>query len=61
MTNLHACDIMNMQGKGFPFKKGSEEVELNVTEALLKAVLELIDKCNNLDELRESIARIMGK
>lgn len=42
--------------------KGSEEMdELNVTQALLKAVLELIEKCNTLEELRESIKRIMGE
>lgn len=34
--------------------KGSEELEdLNVTEALLKAILELIEKCDTLEELRE--------
>lgn len=33
--------------------------EMNVTEALLKAILELIEKCNTLDELRESVKRIM--
>ena len=27
--------------------------EMNVTEALLKAILELIEKCDTLDELRE--------
>ena len=29
--------------------------EMNVTEALLKAILELIEKCDTLEELRESI------
>nr|DAE29721.1 MAG TPA: hypothetical protein [virus sp. ctJLD79] len=33
--------------------------EMNVTEALLKAILELIEKCDTLDELRESVKRIM--
>ena len=32
---------------------------MNVTEALLKAILELIEKCNSLEELRESVKRIM--
>ena len=37
--------------------KGSEGMtEMNVTEALLKAILELIEKC---EELRESVKRIM--
>lgn len=33
--------------------------EMNVTEALFKAILELIEKCDTLDELRESVKRIM--
>lgn len=42
--------------------KGSEEMtEMNVTEALLKAILELIEKCDTLDELRESVKRIMNQ
>lgn len=32
---------------------------MNVTEALLRAVLELIQKCETLEELRESVKRIM--
>lgn len=32
----------------------------NVTEALLRAILEVIDKCDTLEELRESVKRIMG-
>ena len=44
------------------FTKGSEGMdEMNVTEALLKAILELIEKCDTLDELRESVKRIMGE
>ncbi len=35
--------------------------EMNVTEALLKAILELIEKCKSLEELRESVKRIMGE
>lgn len=34
--------------------------EANVTEALLKAILELIEKCDSLEELRESVRRIMS-
>lgn len=42
--------------------KGSEEMnEMNVTEALLKAILELIEKCDSLDELRASVKKIMGQ
>ena len=33
--------------------------EVNVTEALLKAILELIEKCDTLEELRESVKKIM--
>ncbi len=35
--------------------------EMNVTEALLKAILELIEKCESLEELRESVKRIMNE
>ena len=35
-------------------------MEMNCTEALLRAILELIDKCENIDELREAVKRIMG-
>lgn len=42
--------------------KGSEEMDdLNVTQALLKAILELIEKCETLEELRESVQRIMNE
>lgn len=34
--------------------------DMNVTLALLRAILELIDKAETLDELRESVKRIMG-
>jgi hypothetical protein len=30
-------------------------------EALMRAILELIDKCETLEELRASVKRIMGK
>lgn len=35
--------------------------EMQVTEALLRAILELIEKCETLEELRDSVNRIMGK
>lgn len=35
--------------------------EMNVTQALLKAILELIEKCETLEELRESVKRIMDE
>lgn len=36
-------------------------METNLNEALLRAILELIDKCDTLEELRESVKRIMGE
>lgn len=36
-------------------------MELNVTEALLRAILELINKCKDIEELREAVKRIIGK
>ena len=35
--------------------------EMQVTEALLRAILELIEKCDTLEELRESVQRIMNE
>ena len=35
--------------------------EMNTTEALLRAILELIAKCNTLEELRESVKKILGE
>ena len=35
--------------------------EMNVTEALLKSIIELIEKCDTLEELRESVKRIMNE
>ena len=35
--------------------------EMQVTEALLRAILELIEKCETLEELRASVERIMGR
>ncbi len=34
---------------------------MNITLALLRAILELIDKAESLEELRESVKRIMGE
>ena len=43
-------------------QKGARRMnEVNVTEALLKAILELIEKCETLEELRESVKRIMNE
>ena len=33
--------------------------DMNVTKALLKPILELIEKCDTLEELRESVKKIM--
>lgn len=35
--------------------------DMNVTLALLRAILELIEKAETLEELRESVKRIMGE
>lgn len=34
--------------------------DMNVTKELLNAILELIEKCDTLEELRESVKRIMA-
>ena len=33
----------------------------SVTEYLLKAILELIEKCHSIEDLRESVNRIRGQ
>lgn len=35
--------------------------EENLTKSLLKAILELTDKCDTIEELRESVKRIMDE
>lgn len=35
--------------------------EMNVSEALVRAILELIEKCETMEELRESVKRIIGE
>lgn len=35
------------------------EKDMTFAEHLLRAILELIEKCQTLDELRESVARIL--
>ncbi len=65
MTIGLTCDIIiSWSGQGpttVEVSAGKEYVmELNVTESLLKAILELIDKCKTLEELRESVQRIIG-
>ena len=42
------------------FMKGRENMEeTKTTEALLRAIFELIEKCKTIEELRESVKRIM--
>lgn len=41
-------------------KEGEVMELMNVTEALLRAILELIEKCRTLEELRESVKKIMN-
>lgn len=48
--------------RGQPLMKGGRNLEdmATATESLLRAILELINKCETLEELRESVKRIMG-
>lgn len=40
--------------------KGSEEMnEMATAEMLVRAILELIDKCDDIEELRESVKHIL--
>lgn len=58
---IHAIMYYNntCKAEDKPLTKGSEDMDLNTTEALLKAIIELIEKCDTLEELRESVKRIM--
>lgn len=38
-----------------------DEKSMAYADQLLRAILELIDKCKSLEELRESVARILNK
>ena len=40
-------------------RKENKMNDMQVSEALLKAILELISKVKDLDELKESVKRIM--
>lgn len=42
-------------------KRSENMNEMNVTETLLKAILKLIEKCQTLEELWESVKRIMNE
>ena len=39
----------------------NEMNETKTTEALLRAILELIDKCKTMEKLRDSVKRIMAE
>lgn len=38
-----------------------EDMSVNLTEALLRAILKLIEKCSTMEELPESVNRIMNQ
>ena len=46
-----------------PLTKGSEEVDemATNTEYILRMVLELIDKCKTLEELREAVKAVLDE
>lgn len=35
-------------------------MEMNYTEALLRAIIELIEQCDTIEELRKCVKHIMG-
>lgn len=54
----------NIRKAGETLMKGSEDMDKEMataTEQLLRAILELIDKCETLEELREAVKRILGQ
>ena len=50
-----------MQGRAKALKEGGRNVEEmpTNTEYVLRLILELIDKCESLDELRESVKKAL--
>lgn len=61
LTTPYEPDIMVMQGRAKALKEGGrkmEEMPTN-TEYVLRLVLELIDKCESLDELREAVKKVL--
>lgn len=42
-------------------KDMGEDMSVNLTEALLRAILKLIEKCSTMEELPESVNRIMNQ
>ena len=55
------CIIIHVRQSKALTKGGRKVDEMNITLALLRAILELIDKAETLEELRESVKRIMGE
>ena len=54
------CSVIGVMRHSSPRTRGGDP-EMQVTEALLRAILELIEKCETLEELRTSVKRIMGE
>ena len=54
------CPFPRPRGGDPHYKKEGETME-HEYEALFRAILELIDKCDTIEELRESVKRIMGE
>ena len=55
-----ALPFPRLRGGDPHYKKEGETME-HEYEALFRAILELIDKCDTIEELRESVKRIMGE
>lgn len=55
-------DIMGMQGRAKACTEGGRKVEEmpTNTEYVLRLILELIDKCESLDELREAVKKVLA-
>ena len=61
LTTPYEPDIMSMQGRAKALKEGGRNVEEmpTNTEYVLRLILQLIDKCESLDELRESVKKVL--
>ena len=62
LTTHYKPDIMGMQGRAKACTEGGRKVEEmpTNTEYVLRLILELIDKCESLEELREAVKKVLA-
>ena len=56
--NIHGVEKLNSYTRQV---ERMDNEDMAYADQLLRAILELIDKCKSLEELRESVARILNE